>query len=170
MYADDVKLYTEIKSTNDVLCFQSILDCVYSWSVNWQLSISSKKCNITGVGKPTFSGSQYYLAYEYIIMSADMSDLGVLIDSSLRFSDHISNITRKAHQRACLILRCFTSKDRSMLVKAFITYVWPLLEYNSPIWSPVSVKDILRIEGVQREFTKRVTGMSELTYYSRLMR
>ena len=97
-----------------------------------------------------------------------MSDLGVLIDSSLRFSDHISNITRKAHQRACLILRCFTSKDRSMLVKAFITYVWPLLEYNSPIWSPVSVKDILRIEGVQREFTKRVTGMSELTYYSRL--
>jgi len=50
MYADDVKLYTEMKSINDVLCFQSILDCVYSLSVNWQLSISSKKCNIIGIG------------------------------------------------------------------------------------------------------------------------
>ena len=97
-----------------------------------------------------------------------MSDLGVLIDSNLCFSDHISNITGKAHQRACLILRCFTSKDRIMLVKAFITYVRPLLEYNSPIWSPASIRDILRIQGVQRKFTKRIPGMSELTYYSRL--
>ena len=43
-----------------------------------------------------------------------------------------------------------------------------LLEYNSSVWSPASVKDILRIEGVQRKFTKRVPGLSELTYYSRL--
>ena len=170
MYADDVKLYTETKSISDVLCFPSILNDVYSWSVNLQLLISSKKCNIVGIGKPTVSSSscQYYLGDEHIIMSANMSDLGVLIDSSLCFSDHISNITGKAHQRACLILRCFTSKDRSMLVKAFITYVRPLLEYNSPIWSPASIRDILRIEGVQRKFTKRIPGMSELTYYSRL--
>ena len=47
-------------------------------------------------------------------------------------------------------------------------YARPLLEYNSPIWSPATVKDVLRIEGVQRKFTKRVPGMSELTYYSRL--
>ena len=80
----------------------------------------------------------------------------------------ISNTAIKAHQRACLILHCFTSKDRTMLVKAFTTYVWPLLEYNSPIWSTASIKDILCIEGVQRKFTKRIPGMSELTYYSRL--
>jgi len=44
-----------------------------------------------------------------------MSDLGVLIDSSLCYSDHIINITGKAYQRACLIHRCFASKDRSSL-------------------------------------------------------
>ena len=170
MYADDVKLYTEMKSVSDVLCFQSILNSVYSWSVNWQRSISSKKCNIVSIGKPTICSPkyQYYLGHEHITMSVSMSDLGVLIDSSLCFSDHITNITGKAHQRACLIHRCFTSKDRSMLVKAFITYVRPLLEYNSPIWSPASIKDIHHIEGVQRKFTKRIPGMSELTYYSRL--
>jgi len=92
-----------------------------------------------------------------------MSDLGVLIDSSLCFSDHVTNITGKAHQRACLIHHCFTSKDRTMLLKAFVTYVRPLLEYNSPIWSPASIKHIHCIEGAQRKFTKRKPGMSELT-------
>ena len=58
-------------------------------------------------------------------MSVTMSDLGVLIDSSLCFSDRITNITGKAHQRACLIHRCFTSKDRSMLVKACLLYTSP---------------------------------------------
>jgi len=142
MYADDVKLYTEMKSINDVLCFQSISNSVYSWSVNWQLLISSKKCNIVSIGKANINSFkyQYYLGHEHIITSASMSDLGVLIDSSLHFSDHITNITDKAHQRACLIHRCFSSKDRSMLVKAYITYVWPLLEYNSPIWSLASIR------------------------------
>ena len=55
-----------------------------------------------------------------------------------------------------------------MCVKAFTTCVRPLLEYNSPIWSPASIKDILRIEGVQRKFTKVIPKMSELACYSRL--
>ena len=38
--------------------------------------------------------------------------------------------------KACLILRCFKSKDHSLLFRAFTTYVRPLLEYNSPIWPP----------------------------------
>ena len=161
MYADDVKLYTKIKSVNDVLCIQSILNNVYLWSVNWQLLTLSEKCNIVSIGKATINSFkyQYYLGHKHIIMSASMSDLGVLISSSLCFNDHITNITGKVHQRASLIHRCFSSKGHSMLVKAYITYVRPLLEYNSPIWSPASIKDIRRIEGVQRKFTKRIPGM-----------
>ena len=49
--------------------------------------------------------------------------------------------------------------DRSLLVKAFITYVRPIVEYNSPVWSPNALKDINRIEAVQRRFTKRIPGM-----------
>ena len=64
--------------------FSEYFEWCYSWSVNWQLSISSKKCNIVSIGKPTVSRSsyQYYLGDEHIVMSANMSDLGVLFDSS----------------------------------------------------------------------------------------
>jgi len=67
------------------------------------------------------------------------------------FYDHIATIAQKGHQRANLIHRCFTSKDRNLIVKAFITYVRPVLEYNSPVWSPTSKNEIRGIEAVHTE-------------------
>jgi len=51
LYADDVKLYTELKTAADESCFKSCLDLLYSWSVTSQLAISSKKCCIATIGK-----------------------------------------------------------------------------------------------------------------------
>ena len=55
-----------------------------------------------------------------------------------------------------------------LLSKAFVVYVRPLLEYYSPVWSPVYTSDISLIEAVQRRFTKRVPGMKDLSYPQRL--
>jgi hypothetical protein len=85
-----------------------------------------------------------------------MRDLGVKIDSRLCFSAHYADITAKANQRAGLIIRCFKSRDPFLLFRAFTVYVRPLLEYCSPIWSPVYKKDIIKLESVQRRFTKKI--------------
>ena len=60
------------------------------------------------------------------------------------------------------------SRDCVSLVKAFIVYVRPLLEYNCSIWSPRYIQDINCVEAVQRRFTKRLPGMQNLTYLARL--
>ena len=52
-----------------------------------------------------------------------MRDLGVIVDSILKFEQHISAVVHKAHTRANLILKCFGSRDRVVLTKAFCTYV-----------------------------------------------
>ena len=41
-----------------------------------------------------------------------------------------------------------------------ITYVRPLLEYCTPIWSPYSVGMIKRVESAQRAFTKKLPYMN----------
>ena len=56
--------------------------------------------------------------------------------SNLSPTSHITEIVAKAHQRANIILRCFTSGDINVLVRAFIVYVRPIVEHNSVIWSP----------------------------------
>jgi len=47
-------------------------------------------------------------------------------------------------------------------------YVHPVLEHNSVVWSPHLIQDIMRIEKVQRHFTKRLRGFRNLCYADRL--
>jgi len=72
------------------------------------------------------------------------------------------------HSRASPIFICFHSRDRTTLLKAFVTYVRPLLEYSSPVWSPSTITDIAKIESVQRSFTQRLPWLKNLPYSKRL--
>jgi len=97
-------------------------------------------------------------------------DLGIVVDSHLCFSENLANFAFKAHQRANLglIHHCFSSRNRNMLIKAFNVYLCPIIEFNSPVWSPSLMGNIFLIESVQRKFIKRIAGISGLKYYSRL--
>ena len=55
------------------------------------------------------------------------------------------------------------------MVFSFKVYIWPLLEYCSPIWSPCKLHDIDPIESVQRSFTKKLEGLHDLPYAERLI-
>jgi len=70
--------------------------------------------------------------------------------------------------RTNLILKSFQSRDRTLFTKAFVTYVRPLLQYCSPVWSPHFNNLIDKIEKVQRYFTKRMTGLWNVPYHNRL--
>ena len=94
--------------------------------------------------------------------------LVLLLIKNLNFSLHINSIVKSAHARANLILRCFVSHDVDCLSRAFITYVRPLLEYCSPIWSPSTVFAINQIESVQRRFSKRLSDLRQSSYFTRL--
>ena len=167
LFADDVKIYAVINDVSDVDALQSGLDLLCKWSVDWQLPISINKCNILHFGRSN-NGHTYHLNSIDLPNVRDVTDLGVLLDSNLRFIKHYRLIANKAHHRASLILRTFKSRDRYLLFKAFTVYVRPLLEYCSPVWAPVYKTDIGIIERVQRRFTKRLYGLCSLSYVERL--
>ena len=50
----------------------------------------------------------------------------------------------------------------------FNAFVRPILEYASSVWSPVLVKYNRTIESVQRRFTKRLCGLSNVSYEHRI--
>ena len=51
---------------------------------------------------------------------------------------------------------------------ALKVHIIPLLEYCSPVWSPHTLTDILRVESVQRTFTKSLPSCRDLSYKNRL--
>ena len=97
-----------------------------------------------------------------------MRDLGILYDSKLCFNEYIAEIVARAFQRVNLLFRSFISGNVLILTKAYITYVRPLLEYCTYLWSPYQHYLIEKIERVQRYFSRIVLFRSNLPYYTRL--
>jgi len=124
-----------------------------------QISKLSKWHTSHGYNHPVFLVNDFVLP-----LSDTVRHLGVMVDSDLKLDKHVATVY-KAHTRANLILQCFTSRDRKLLVKAFC---FPLLEYCTPMLSIHYRYLIDKIKRVQRRFTKRLSGLHHLSYCNRL--
>ena len=165
LFADDMKLYTRVK-LNEPSALADGLAKLEVWSKNWQLRINEKKCAVMHLGNQ-LSVDKCYIS-DFVLPSVNrICDLGISYDDKLCFRDHIGNITSKAYQRIYLIFRCFVSRNIDLLKRAFTTYIRPLLEYCTPLWSPYLIKDVEKIENVQRYFTRRLLS-SDMDYTGRL--
>ena len=166
-FADDAKLYKEIRSTADIDILQTDLTNLVNWALDWQLDISVDKCAILNV-KPVTEHESNTINDIILESCLNKVDLGVGIDKNLNFSTHIHSIVSRARQRTNFIFRAFKTRNSSYLLRGFNSYVLPILAYCSPVWSPHKIGDVLLIESVLRMFTRRLPGCEHLSYGERL--
>ena len=168
LYADDLKLYSTIKSQCDAAELQSALDRLQQWCSDWQLQINTSKCHVLHLGKNNNNYYSYYLNGFKVGVADAVTDLGVNIDRTLKYDKHINNIVGRAYSRVGILFKGFASRSVQVLRQAYITYVRPVLEYASSVWSPHLIKHINAIERLQKKFTKRIPSISHLSYPERL--
>ena len=106
LYGDDVKLYTRVKasSENDVglPTLQTDIDKLAKWAQLWQLPVSYAKCSVMVLSCNKCQTEQFLRIDNHDIPCvSQVSDLGVTVDTRLKFS---TNICVKVHRKANLIL------------------------------------------------------------------
>ena len=122
LFADDIKLYTEYTNqTQNNLQYE--LEKIHVWSSVWQMQISHSKCNILQIDQSQTSQSIHINNIPIQKVNSVM-DLGITIDTDLRFKLHINNIISKANQRSALIRRCFLSHNAQNLIRAYCRHMW----------------------------------------------
>jgi len=170
LFADDTKIYSTLSDDMSVECLQACLHAISSWFDHWQLTLSPSKCTVLHVvaADKCRTWFSYYLAGHTLPVLESVTDLGVTYDNKLKFGPHIDKGCSKASSRAKLILKCFQTRSPSILLKAYGTFVRPILEYASVVWSPYKKCDINKIEAVQKYFTKRLGGLGHMSYCQRL--
>jgi hypothetical protein len=108
-FADDAKMYSEITCNADLENFQVNLDLLSNWANLWQLEISVKKCctmNITSNNKLNIDANNYNTVNNIEINNVhEIRDLGVFVDSKLKFTAHIAKIVSTAKQRTSLLFK-----------------------------------------------------------------
>ena len=95
-------------------------------------------------------------------------DIGVIVDHQLKFENHMQEKVKKANNITGFIRRTFVYLDEGTFSKLFKALVRPHLEYANTAWYPTKIKDIIAIENVQRQATKYLPTLKELSYEDRL--
>ena len=112
LYADDAKVMKMIANCLDSIHLQIDLNSIGLWCNTWQLALNVAKCFTVRFGltdRPVFS----YSFYNSEITLVDcVTDLGVIFNSHMSFSNHCHAVVKKAYARANLILRYFYTNDR----------------------------------------------------------
>ena len=171
LFADDIKLYSSVDISLPINSLHVALDLIVEWANIWQMPINASKCNVLHIGsKFVQSSADYFIKQQKIVRLSEVRDLGILLDDDLRFKHHISQITTKAYQRIAVIFRGFCTRNVTFLIRAYKTYIRPILEYCTQIWNPYLIGEIIEIEKVQKYYTKRLPGMKSLNYNDRLQR
>jgi len=162
LYADDLKLYT-LKSFDDCHNLQVVLSNLLIWSNDWHLKVNVSKCHILHLHKNN-PLVDYYFNHIRLDPCYIINDIGVDIDSLLHFDKNVDHIVAKAYFRIGLLFRRFISRNLHVFRQAYITFIRPLLEYASKVWSPHLIMHINSLERVQRHFTMRITELHDLYY------
>ena len=153
-YADDLKFYRIITTPVDCCALQADVDTLMSWCTANGMDANINKCCII-----SFTRSRTPIIFDYKMASRDLKrtstikDLGVLIDSKLRFVEHIAAVTAKAHSMLGFLKRnCKSFDDVYSLKTLYCSFVRSVLEYAVQVWAPYHAVHISRIERVQKHF------------------
>ncbi|MEL7427573.1 MAG: reverse transcriptase family protein [Bacteroidota bacterium] len=175
-FADDMKIFAS-KPKLPLLAvdpaLQEDLNNLYTISSSWNLKLNPNKCVLMRFGGGNYidgEDSGYVLGGTGLNLVKTHRDLGVLIDLSLRFHPHISEIIRKSSGLANQLLRATVCRSPIFMVTLFISHIRPLIEYCSTLWNYGYLGDVRKLESVQRRWTANVAGMEELNYPERLNR
>ena len=103
----------------------------------------------------------YILNGNQIPVQEKATDLGVIVDVSLKFHGHVQSVAHKAGGLAENLLKSTVCRTPRFMLLLLTTHIRPILEYCSCVWNTGYVQDIYLLERVQRRWTKHIDGMGD---------
>lgn len=153
-YADDIKMFMEVREDRDCVLLQRDVDAFEEWCRENDLKINSSKTKVVSYTRKTHN-----IVFPYVIQTDllermnRIKDLGVVFDSTLHFSSHVDHIVNAALRTlgsACRITKEFINPCTFLILYSALCR--PQLEYASVVWNGICATNSSKIERVQNKF------------------
>ena len=169
-YADDLQLYDHcLPCDTDILSkrFSNCVDDIREWMSSNRLRLNSSKTEVIWLGsrqrvKVLESGRMKISGVE-IQTSGHIRNLGVIMDASLTFSDHVSKLVRTSyyHLRQLRgIRRSLTTDSCHSLVRALIH---SRIDYCNGLMSGISLQLLDQLDGVMRAAARLILQLPRMS-------
>lgn len=158
LYADDVKIFRPIRTTEDSELLQEDLDSVNRWLSSIGLNFHPEKCSVMVYSnKRTPNPPQYSYKINTVVLKYvnECKDLGINFQSNLNFDSHRQIVECKGYQRLGMITRYSKPiQDIDVIRILYQALVRSILEYGSVIWLPHTQVGKKAIERIQARFVR----------------
>ena len=156
IYADDILVYCQIRHARDYLIMQDVLDRLEVWLTQQYLLLNALKCKFMLISRrhtPIYLSNQLKISSVPLEQVPSFKYLGVWRTEKLSWSKHIiiDHITKKASKLVGLLYRRFSAHTPpEALLKLYLSFIRPHLEYAAPVWDPYCSSHVDVLERVQK--------------------
>jgi hypothetical protein len=166
LFADDLKLWREVRSESDCRLLQNDINNISEWSVKNKLLFNVNKCyTVSYHRKANPIHFTYTMASAILHSKTFIKDLGVTFDQKFNFIKHIQDITTSAWRSLGFVLRNSISfRNINSFIILYNSLVRSKLEYASLIWSPIYHTHKNQIEMIQKRFLRYLMFKQTGTY------
>lgn len=172
-YVDDSKLYLSFRSTDISYAFRCLnedLREICRWCCQNSLLINPEKTKVLLVGVPQLLRKlppvSISLLGKEITPVSVAKDLGVLIDQSLTYNDHVAKTTSNCLFKLKQISRIKHLLDRNSLLLVMNAFVFSKLFYCSTVWANTSQSNVKKLQLVQNFAARIVLGLRKYDHIS----
>ena len=171
LFADDTSIYLTVDTPQfcaDIL--NDNLAKIHDWSEKWLVKFNPQKTESMIISRKLSKPVHPSLFMNnHEIQEVDShKHLGVIISNNGLWHDHVDYILKKAYSRINILRKFRFILDRFTLERIYMSYIRPILEYGDVIWDSTNQSIVNKIENVQLDAARIVTGGNKLTSIQKL--
>jgi hypothetical protein len=170
LFADDSSLYCAATSLDDVEgILNHDLQIISAWAKTWLVDFNPNKTEAMlfslrkGDSLPNliFENTQ-------VNFVQDHKHLGVTLSTNGQWTTHIDNILTSASKTLGIMKKMKFTLSRRALNQIYLSYIRPIIEYSCIVWDGCSESCVDRLEKIQNEAARVVTGLTKSVSLERL--
>ena len=171
LFADDTSLYVTVDTPQNAAdIINRDLEKIHPWSVNWLVNFNPQKMETMVISRKLIKPLHPPLEMNSQILQqgTNHKHLGLFFSNNGLWHDHIDYIVKKAYARLNMLRKVRFKLNRYTLEKMYFSFIRPILEYGDVVWDTQTHYLINKIENVQSEAARIVTGGTKLTSIQKL--
>ena len=165
LFADDTSMYLIVDDPQETAqTLNDDLVKLHAWSTKWLVHFNPHKTETMTICRKLNKPHQPNLIMNNTIISTvtEHKHLGLQLADDGNCNKHIDMITKKAFSRVNILRKFKFILDRKTLETIYITFIRPLQEYADVVWDAKTQILINKLENVQVEAARIVTGGTDL--------
>ena len=142
------------------------LDMFSTRAESWNLTLDANKCVVMRFGSstPSDQGTGYSINGQHMSFVNSHKDLGVIVDTKMRFHEHVRGVVNRSKGLVNQLLRGTICRSRHFMIKLFISHIRPLMDFSARLWNVGYLGYVRSLEQVQRCWVSQTEGMEDLQY------